>query len=383
MTRIQEPRRPRPLALARRLSSMSAAEGPAAPLVVITGCDVNDSFGGLTVLEALKQGFNVLACCDTEAGAALLRQGTVGDKAGLLSIVVGDLTTNEVMERLVKKVNTLITTKAVSKLYGLVNNATVSLPGNVYWANPSTFEDTMAVNFMLPMRLTHELLPHLLRSKGRIVNVSSVAGFYPTPADGAFSASKAALESYSDTLRVEMMRWGVKVSIVQPSPNMKTPMTSRYWRDFMDSFLAAPAPRRAPYGMEWAKKMKEQGERDQDATAQEDPCAVSDTIVEALTASEPKARYLCGASTAWYWRMFLLKLFRPARNDEALDECSVVCVPSGLRHVKTKVSDDPSLLGNLFFLLCVVSCVMVFCFTSSFEMLAQVLPREFPRMALE
>lgn len=75
----------------------------------------------------------------------------------------------------------------------------------------------MDVNFRGPYLLTTKFLPLLRRNQGRIVNVSSNAGLAPVALMGLYCCSKSALFMYTEVLRTENERWGVKVSAVIPS----------------------------------------------------------------------------------------------------------------------------------------------------------------------
>ncbi|KAI0234772.1 17-beta-hydroxysteroid dehydrogenase type 6 [Lamellibrachia satsuma] len=66
------------------------------------------------------------------------------------------------------------------------------------------------------IRMTKTFLPLIRQSKGRIVNTSSLSGRIPATCLGAYCVSKAGLETFSDVLRVEMHKWGVRVAIIEP-----------------------------------------------------------------------------------------------------------------------------------------------------------------------
>ncbi|XP_078695097.1 D-beta-hydroxybutyrate dehydrogenase, mitochondrial-like isoform X2 [Branchiostoma floridae x Branchiostoma belcheri] len=74
----------------------------------------------------------------------------------------------------------------------------------------------MEVNTFGTVRVTKAFLPLIRRAKGRVVNVTSAEGLHSTPTVSAYCMTKAALESFSDALRHEMHKWGVKVIIVEP-----------------------------------------------------------------------------------------------------------------------------------------------------------------------
>ncbi|KAI8909983.1 hypothetical protein DFJ77DRAFT_471587 [Powellomyces hirtus] len=102
-------------------------------------------------------------------------------------------------------------------LIAVVNCAGIpSAPTPMEYVSERDMMQCLDVNVVGPLRIVQHFLPLLRRSKGRIVNVSSVAGFTPSPMHGVFAASKTALETWSDSLRVEVRKWGIAVVIVQP-----------------------------------------------------------------------------------------------------------------------------------------------------------------------
>jgi short-subunit dehydrogenase len=99
----------------------------------------------------------------------------------------------------------------------LVNNAGVSVFGDTLRGDVEDYRNVMDVNFFGAVNCTDETLPFMLRrERGTIVNISSVAGLHGVPYLAAYSASKAALGSYSQTLRAELADRGVRVMVVYP-----------------------------------------------------------------------------------------------------------------------------------------------------------------------
>ena len=75
----------------------------------------------------------------------------------------------------------------------------------------------MDVNFFGHVAMTKKFLPLLVAKRdSRVVNICSVAGYLTKPGMSSYSASKYALESFSDCLRREMAVWGLRVSIIEP-----------------------------------------------------------------------------------------------------------------------------------------------------------------------
>ncbi|CAF5172077.1 unnamed protein product, partial [Rotaria magnacalcarata] len=90
-------------------------------------------------------------------------------------------------------------------LHALVNNAGICENGLIDWTSMDTMRKLMDVNFFGHVAMTKKFLPLLIAKRdSRVINVSSIAGFLAEPSMAAYSASKYALESFSDCLRREM-----------------------------------------------------------------------------------------------------------------------------------------------------------------------------------
>lgn len=131
---------------------------------------------------------------------------------------------------------------APAGLRGIVNNAGIAVPGPLEHLPLAEFRHQMEVNLTGVLAVTQVFLP-LLSSGGRIVNVSSVAAATAMPFLGAYSASKAALEAMSASLRRELRARGIDVVIVQPG-GIRTPI----WRKAgaADSSALVGTPYAAP-----------------------------------------------------------------------------------------------------------------------------------------
>ncbi len=99
----------------------------------------------------------------------------------------------------------------------LANNAGISHHSKVVETELRVLRSVMEVNFFGTTQLTHCALPHLIKSKGRIVVLSSVAGFAPLLGRAGYAASKHALHGFFATLRAELRKHEVAVTLVCPS----------------------------------------------------------------------------------------------------------------------------------------------------------------------
>jgi len=97
----------------------------------------------------------------------------------------------------------------------------------------------MDVNFYGTVYCTYYALPHLKESRGRIVNISSLAGELAIPANTSYVASKSAINRFSDSLRMELTRDGVSVTVICP-----------YWvvTEFHERYLDKDGQPKGPAG---------------------------------------------------------------------------------------------------------------------------------------
>jgi short-subunit dehydrogenase len=99
----------------------------------------------------------------------------------------------------------------------LINNAGLTVIARLEdYTDLSLFHHTMDVNFYGAVYCTYYALPHLIRSTGRIVAVSSLGGKAHLPYNSPYVASKFAMHGFFDSLRIELMRHGVSVTIICP-----------------------------------------------------------------------------------------------------------------------------------------------------------------------
>ncbi|MBM3661584.1 MAG: SDR family NAD(P)-dependent oxidoreductase [Actinobacteria bacterium] len=112
-----------------------------------------------------------------------------------------------------------VTTDLLGGVDVLVNNAGIPKRRSVRDLAPEEVEETMRINFLAPVRLTMCLLPGMLeRSRGSIVNVTSLGGRLGIRNEAAYSASKFALTGWSESMATDLWDSGVEVRIVLPGP---------------------------------------------------------------------------------------------------------------------------------------------------------------------
>lgn len=180
----------------------------------------------------------------------------------------------------------------------LVNNAGFGVaPAG---AEESSLDQARAIfetNFFGLVRMTRAVVPHMRRQgRGRIVNIGSVLGFLPMPYGALYSATKHAVEGYSESLDHELRIWDIRVSVIEPAYT-KTPF---------DANFVEPDAKLEEYRVIRAGVSKRVNEVM--ATA-EPPSVVADAVLEAAEAARPKIRYTAGRLAG---RLRLLRRFAPA-----------------------------------------------------------------------
>ncbi|GIK57461.1 MAG: SDR family NAD(P)-dependent oxidoreductase [Chloroflexi bacterium] len=110
----------------------------------------------------------------------------------------------------------------IGALHGLVHNAAVGYYGDLNGQPAASIDDLLAINLLTPIRLTQALRPRLLAASGTVTFISTVATAVPTPEYAVYGASKAALEGFARSLRVEW-QGQIGVQIIRPGAT-RTPM---------------------------------------------------------------------------------------------------------------------------------------------------------------
>ena len=188
--------------------------------VVITGASTG--IGWATAKLLLDRGFRVFGSVRKQADADRLKAEFGANFTPLLF----DVTDEAAVLAAAREVRAALDGETLA---GLVNNAGIAVAGPVLELSADEFRRQMEVNVIGPVIATQAfgpLLgadPSLKGPKGRIVMISSVAGKSGNPLSSAYSASKHAIEGLSESLRREMMLFGIDVIIVAPGA-VKTPI---------------------------------------------------------------------------------------------------------------------------------------------------------------
>lgn len=101
-------------------------------------------------------------------------------------------------------VGSFLDAQGIDRLDALIHNAAVGWYGAVAAQSPASIDELLAVNLRAPVALTHALLPRLTAARGVVAFVSSVHAALPAPEFAVYTASKAALDGFARSLRIEL-----------------------------------------------------------------------------------------------------------------------------------------------------------------------------------
>ena len=246
--------------------------------VVITGASTG--IGWATAKLLLDRGFRVFGSVRKQADADRLKREFGANFTPLLF----DVTDEAAVLAAARQVRAALNGET---LFGLVNNAGISVAGPVLELAADEFRRQMEVNVIGPIISTQAfgpLLgsdPSLKGPKGRIVMISSVAGKNGSPLTAAYAASKHAIEGLSESLRREMMLFGIDVIIIAPGA-VKTPIFSKAEEVDISAYKNSPF---FPALERMRKFMLKLGESGLPAQT------IAERIADALTSVRPKVRY--------------------------------------------------------------------------------------------
>ncbi|MGU3502084.1 SDR family NAD(P)-dependent oxidoreductase [Mycobacterium sp. C31M] len=247
------------------------------PTVLVTGAGRGI---GRTIAEQLAvAGWDVIAGVRNTVDGAML----TATHPQRISVVVLDITDDEQIAALDDVLP--------AELDAVVNNAGIVVAGPMETVSREQWRNQLDVNVIGQLAVTRSVLPRLRRSQGRVLFISSVNGRLSTPLIGAYAASKFALEAAADALRMELRPWRIPVVLIEPAQT-----DTDMWRtagtmvDEVEDGLSTE--HRALYARHISGMRKSVPVSQRIAVK---PAKVAAVVIEALTATRPRARYVVGA----------------------------------------------------------------------------------------
>lgn len=196
------------------------------PTILITGC--SSGFGLDTARTFLARGWHVVATMRAPRADVLPPSEHLHDRLRVLAL---DVTDPASIRRLVAD---------AGPVDALVNNAGVGLLGVFEGTPMDAVRATFETNTFGAMAVTQAFLPQLRERKGVIVNVSSSTTLKPLPLLAAYTASKAALNAFTESLALELAPFGVRVRLVIPGRSPGTPFAQNAQAEMRRQGVAVP-----------------------------------------------------------------------------------------------------------------------------------------------
>jgi NAD(P)-dependent dehydrogenase (short-subunit alcohol dehydrogenase family) len=246
--------------------------------VVITG--VSTGIGWGTTKTLIQKGFRVFGSVRKTQDAERLQKELGKNFVPLIFDVTDEPAVQAAAQEVREQLNE-------QTLFGLVNNAGIAVPAPLIHQDTDDFRHQIEVNLISVLIVTKAFVPllgsdHSLKGKpGRILNISSVGGVRGGPFLGAYVASKHGLEGFSETLRRELMLYGIDVIIIGPGA-IATPIWDK--AEQLDTSLYAHTEY-FESGQRVQKYMIEDGRRGYP------PEKVGEVVWHALTTPKPRVRY--------------------------------------------------------------------------------------------
>lgn len=175
-------------------------------VVVVTGG--TSGIGKAIAEEALKLGAAVAVCGRKQEALDQLQAGLHSDR---LLTCVADVSKEEDCKRFIEQ-----TLQRFGRLDILINNAGISMRALFKDAEVKVLQQLMDINFWGTVYCSKFALPEIIKQKGTIVGVSSIAGYRGLPGRTGYSASKFAMQGFLEALRTENLHTGVNVMWVCP-----------------------------------------------------------------------------------------------------------------------------------------------------------------------
>lgn len=249
--------------------------------VVITGA--SSGIGRSCVERMQSAGWHVFAT---------VRKATDRDKlqaanpAGVVPVLL-DVTDHSSIASATAEIETHLNGQGLD---GVVNVAGIGMVRPLEYARMDDVREIFEINFFGQVAVIQALSRLLRQARGRIVNITTVGVNLAIPFGGLLNASKSAFAMISDTLRLEMHPFGVRVCAVEPGA-ISTPAVDKTLGDLEQVIAALPPEAQEQYG----SIIRKMGQR---AYAMEkngsSPAVVADAVHHALTSERPRIRYRVG-----------------------------------------------------------------------------------------
>jgi NAD(P)-dependent dehydrogenase (short-subunit alcohol dehydrogenase family) len=182
-------------------------------------------------------------------------------------------------------------------LRGLVNNAGIVEAGPLEYLPSEALRRQFEVNVTGQMAVTRAFLPLIRAGQGRIVFMGSSSGYLAFPLMGPYAASKHAIEALADALRVELRRWRIPVSVIEPGA-IATPIWEKSKEHAEATAALYPPEAEEQYAFLLERARRQTAKMVEAAIP---PETVARAVFHALIAPRPRLRYPVGIDARLQW----------------------------------------------------------------------------------
>ncbi len=254
------------------LADESNTNGETAKAILVTGASTGL---GRAIAESLAaKGYRVYA------GARKEKDLNELNSIDNIESIRLDVTNQDDIDAAVKTVS-----EAKHGLYAVINNAGVGLMAPLIELDEKDLDFIMDVNVYGPYRVTRAFAPLLIESKGRVVNIGSIAGVQTRTFYGPYSMSKHALEAFTDALAIELAKFDIEVSIIDPGG-----FSSNIGKNIYDRLKAqGKSFDQSLYREEWENNWVMAGG---DLSSMPGPGFIVEKVEHALFDEKPQERYM-------------------------------------------------------------------------------------------
>lgn len=178
-------------------------------------------------------------------------------------------------------------------IYAVINNAGIGISGAIEYTNITDVETIINVNVIGVVNVSQVAIKYLRKTKGRIINIGSVAGDLTIPFQTFYSMTKVAIERFSEGLNMELKPFGIKVTTILPGDTKSSFSKNRKKSEEKDDL----------YGMRIVKSI-EKMEKDEENG--KDPITVARVIEKVLRKKNPPIKVTVGLEYKFF--VFLKRL---------------------------------------------------------------------------
>ena len=251
------------------------------PSIVITGS--SSGIGRASSLLLAQRGFQVFAGVRRQADGEMLRH----DGGGAIVPIILDVTEADSIASAAHEVTRQVGGRPLD---GLVNVAGIGMAGPVEYVTPAELRGMFEVDVFGQIAVTQAFLPLIRQARGRIVNISSVGAHIAMPFGGVLGAAKSALGSLTDSLRLELRPFGVRVVTIEPGA-INTAAADKTLGNVEGRIAQLPPEGAKRYGAMWRTFTRRAYAQERKGSP---PEVVARAVLHALTAANPRPRYVVG-----------------------------------------------------------------------------------------